>query len=490
MLRLRKNVIISLALLLCMTFSLIGAKDSHAAAALSMDATVKVNEDSYTITIATRSDYEITEIKYLYGTVYSTDNDVWNTIAKDMTGKTSITVKEQGDYSFRVTDASGAVITYQVDASPYVPELNAVWISYLEFKSTGYTEKEFRTHVATMFENVASMGMNGVIVHVRPFGDAMYPSANYPWSKYVSGTQGKDPGFDPLQIMIEEAHNRGLEFHAWLNPYRVTTANTDVTSLAASNPARKWLTNSTTSDDRNVISFGGNLYYNPAKLAVRQLIYRGVSEIVKNYDVDGIHFDDYFYPTLGNAYETTFDAQEYKEYVADATAKGIKNILSIANWRRRNINWLVSNVYSKIKAIDETVAFGISPIGNIDTLTRDDRYYVDIKTWMSKSGYVDYVCPQIYWSNAHSTCPFNKTVDRWTALLKNDDVSLYIGIPVYKAGSNEDTQFKNNTNVLADMVTYARSTESVSGFMYYRYAYFYNNVTKKAVNNLISIIPE
>ena len=197
-------------------------------------------------------------------------------------------------------------------------EFRAVWIAYYDFVDSKEMDKEaFTAYVGEMFDNVAGIGMNAVMVHVRAFSDAMYKSSYYPWSYYASGQQGVSPGYDPLKIMVKEAHKRGLEIHAWLNPYRVTSSwngGTDVTKLSKKNPARKWLTNSKTSDDRYVLSYGGAMYYNPSVSAVRKLIVNGVKEIVENYDVDGIHFDDYFYPDLGTGYETNFDAPEYEKY--------------------------------------------------------------------------------------------------------------------------------------------------------------------------------
>ena len=197
-------------------------------------------------------------------------------------------------------------------------EFRAVWIAYYDYKDITEKDKEsFTKAIGEMFDNVVDMGMNAVVVHVRPFGDAMYKSKYYPWSFYAAGQQGVSPGYDPLKIMVKEAHDRGLEIHAWLNPYRVTSTwngGTDVTTLSKKNQARKWLTNKSTKDDRYVLSYGGALYYNPSVSAVRKLIVNGVKEIVKNYDVDGIHFDDYFYPDLDKGYETNFDAPEYEKY--------------------------------------------------------------------------------------------------------------------------------------------------------------------------------
>ena len=446
----------------------------------------QVNNRVATVSVQVPDNITAKRIVYLRGNVQNTENPRWDSSGTDVTDKNSFEVSRAGIYSILVEDTEGNIT---IEQQKIELEFKAVWITYLEFKNTGYTKTEFETEIHAMFDKVVNMGMNAVVVHVRPFGDAMYPSKLYPWSKYISGKQGVDPGFDPLKLMVEAAHERGLQFHAWLNPFRVTLGSTDVEQLAKTNKARIWLTDNKTTNDRNVLSYAGNLYYNPAQKEVRNLIENGVLEIVENYDVDGIHFDDYFYPTLGANYKKVFDAKEYNEYVDFYKSLGNdKYIVSIADWRRRNVNNLISNIYSGIKYHNENVVFGISPGGFLDKLLKDDQYYVDVARWLSEPGFVDYVCPQLYWSFSHKIYPFEDILNRWIALKTNPDVKLYVGIPVYKAGSNEEPEFKTNTNILADMVFTARLTESVDGFMFYRYNYFFSKVTKKAVDGLYSII--
>ncbi len=374
-------------------------------------------------------------------------------------------------------------------------EFQAVWISYLEFLDrlkdpktgvAGYTEERFHQVVDEMFDNVAAMKMNAVVVHVRPFGDAMYPSKYFPWSKYISGTQGKNPGFDPLEYMVSAAHKRGLQFHAWVNPYRITSDTTDVNKLSKDNIARKWLTNNSKKDDRRVLSFGGALYYNPSDNWVQAHIRYGIQEIVENYDVDGIHFDDYFYPTLGSNYKKNFDYKEYEEYSSWSKENGVK-VKSIADWRRDNVNRLVKYIYSDIKEINEEVDFGISPGGFLDYLLLNDQYYTDIKTWLSKPGYIDYICPQLYWSFENKDFPYDKTLDRWLELRTNKDVKLYVGIAAYRAGSSLESAWKD-PDILKDMIEYGRDTGLVDGYLYFRYDFFYSKATKQAVEKLLDII--
>ena len=335
-----------------------------------------------------------------------------------------------------------------------------------------------------MFNEVCERNMNAVVVHVRPFGDAMYESDYFPWSRYASGKQGKDPGFDPLEIMVEEAHARGLEFHAWLNPYRVASNSTNVKNLSTDNPARIYRTDSSKKNDRYVLTYSGNLYYNPSVKQVQTLITNGIKEIVRNYDVDGIHFDDYFYPSLGKNFTSNFDAPEYEDYKSKQIAQN-KEYLSIADWRRENVNTLVKNVYSSVKKINPEVEFGISPGGFMDALKADDKYYVDFETWLGHDGYIDYLCPQLYWSNDHSVYPYNDILERFLAVPKNPDVKFYVGVAAYKAGlKTEGTAWYKDNNVLRNMIRYARNTENVDGFVLFSYRYLISKENNKAIINM------
>ncbi len=451
-----------------------------------LTVTPKKNGTTYNVTVSGKDDsnHEVS-LRYVKGAYASVNDEVWKD-AKCYTNTATIALKE-GKYTFAATDAAGntTVIIRRFGENVNTDEeFRAVWISYLEFKSTGYTEKEFRKHIETMFNEVCERNMNAVVVHVRPFGDAMYESKYFPWSRYASGKQGKDPGFDPLEIMVEEAHARGLEFHAWLNPYRVTSGTTDVNTLSSDNPARKYRTDNSKKNDRYVLTYSGNLYYNPSVKQVQTLITNGIKEIVKNYDVDGIHFDDYFYPSLGKNFTSNFDAQEYDNYKAKQIARK-KDYLSIADWRRENVNTLVKNVYSAIKKINPDVVFGISPGGFMDALKADDKYYVDFETWLGHDGYIDYLCPQLYWSNDHSIYPYNEILDRFLDVPRNPDVKFYVGIAAYKAGlKTEGNEWKNSAYVLRNMIRYARNTDNVDGFILYRYEYLISKENHKAIINM------
>lgn len=387
------------------------------------------------------------------------------------------------------TPTAEPAVTPKISPTPVAEEeMKAVWISYLEFSTTKQTEAQFKKKINTMFDNCVSYGMNTVIVQVRPFSDAMYKSEYFPWSRYASGTQGVDPGYDPLEIMVDLAHKKGLKIQAWLNPYRVTLASTSASSLANGHPAKKWMNSTNEDTKRNVLSYGGNLYYNPSKSAVRTLIVNGVKEIVKNYDIDGIHFDDYFYPSFdSNNYEDVFDATEYETYVENCEEAGTEPN-NIVSWRRGNVNKLVREVYAAVKELDFNVVFGISPAGNIDNLLSNVKYYANVKTWMSNTNYVDYICPQIYWSFQNKVCPYAETVDRWISLKKSDTVKLYIGIAVYRAGTDVETEWKNSNDVLKRQILYGRSKKEVSGFCFYRYDSFQASTSKIELANLLPLL--
>ena len=370
-------------------------------------------------------------------------------------------------------------------------EYKAFWFSYYDY--TAYRAK-YKKRNATTFKKYftqavkkgKSLGMNCIIVHVRPFGDAMYKSKYFPWSKCISGKQGKNPGYDPLKIMTQVAHANGMKIEAWINPYRVASGSTNYKKLSTKNPARKWHNKKKTR--RNVLAYKGSLYYNPAKAQVRNLIVNGVKEIVENYDVDGIHMDDYFYPAFSSSnVNSAFDAKEYR---ASTMAKGKQNIVS---FRREQVNMLVKAIHSAVKSIDPSVTFGISPAGNIDNLTSRYSYYVDINKWLNSSDYVDYICPQIYWGFKHPYAKFDRVTNRWMNAAKGKKVKVYIGIAVYRAGHNigagsaERREWRSDANILKKQVQYARK-KGCDGFAFFDYQDLKSKKSAKAVKQLKKVL--
>ena len=393
-----------------------------------------------------------------------------------------------GSMAVKAAEASDAQ-TEQTTAN--TDEYKAFWFSYYDYTAyrAKYKKKNattFKKYFTQAVKKGKSLGMNCIIVHVRPFGDAMYKSKYFPWSKCISGKQGKNPGYDPLKIMTQVAHANGMKIEAWINPYRVASGSTNYKKLSTKNPARKWHNKKKTR--RNVLAYKGSLYYNPAKAQVRNLIVNGVKEIVENYDVDGIHMDDYFYPTFSSSnVNSAFDAKEYR---ASTMAKEKENIVS---FRREQVNMLVKAIHSAVKSIDPSVTFGISPAGNIDNLTSRYSYYVDINKWLNSSDYVDYICPQIYWGFKHPYAKFDRVTNRWMNAAKSKKVKVYIGIAVYRAGHNigagsaERREWRTDANILKKQVQYARK-KGCDGFAFFDYQDLKSKKSAKAVKNLKKVL--
>ena len=268
--------------------------------------------------------------------------------------------------------------------NPALPagEWRAVWISYLEWALLDFsTADTFRAGCAQMLDDCAGLGLNTVLAQVRPFEDALYRSSLFPWSHLCTGVQGADPGFDPLDILLQEAHGRGLSVEAWLNPYRLRSSAAMPPSLAENNLANthpEW-----------VCAVGDGLYLNPAEPAAADYVVQGVAELLQNYAVDGIHFDDYFYPTT----EESIDAVQF-------AASGA---VDLAAWRQQNVTALVKAVHDTVKAADPTLRFGISPQGNPDNDLNSQ--YSAVTAWLAAGGeeqVVDYLCPQVYWGYGYT----------------------------------------------------------------------------------------
>ncbi len=371
-------------------------------------------------------------------------------------------------------------------------ELRGVWISYLDWEKLPADQAGFQKGVDQILERCVELKMNAVFVHVRSDCDAMYPSAYFPWSRFVTGTQGKDPGYDPLAYFVETAHKRGLQFHAWINPYRVTGNMNRWNQVSDQSFVKQWLSDDDSSNDRFVLRQNGEYYLNPAVEEVQQRIIGGVREVVENYDVDGIHFDDYFYPEVNDSDEGKwFDKPEY-----DASGSS----LPINQWRRENVNKLVRGVYQTVKEVKPHVQFGISPEGHVTNLRSESRLFVDIDTWMSKDGYVDYIMPQIYWGFEHklsdgSPAPFafSNNLDTWIQLKKKGNVRLYLGLAMYKTGSgtkdnNAVPEWLRRNDIIKRQVEAGRTSGQVAGYCFYAYSSFQEAACQAEVANLMKVL--
>ena len=364
----------------------------------------------------------------------------------------------------RVTSPAAADSTPEpsADPNPALPagEWRAVWVSYLEWAAMDFsTEDAFRAGVVQLLDNCTGLGLNTVLAQVRPFGDALYRSSLFPWSHLCTGVQGQDPGFDPLDVLLTEAHARGLSLEAWVNPYRLRSSVSMPPVLAENsllNTHPEW-----------VCTVNEGAYLNPAIPEAADYVVQGVAELVQNYAVDGIHFDDYFYPTT----DPSIDAAQF-------AASGETDLTA---WRRANVTRLVKAAHDAVKAADPTLRFGVSPQGNPDN-DRNEQY-TDLSVWLTASGadaVVDYLCPQIYWgygytlSSGSTRFAFENITAEWLALPRAESTALYFGLGAYRigvgdGGANADSVSQWCTgSALARQVTDLRSA-GAGGWALYRY---------------------
>ena len=312
-------------------------------------------------------------------------------------------------------------------------ELRGMWIASVTNtdwpSAPGLAPAEQRQELLDLLDVAVERRLNAVMVQVRPTADAFWPSPYEPWSQYLTGTQGRDPGWDPLGTAVHEAHRRGLELHAWFNPYRVAMTD-DPGTLAPTHPARlhpDW-----------VLPYGGKLYYNPGLPEVRRFVEDAMLDAVRRYPLDAVHWDDYFYP-YPVAGQTFADDDAYARYGAGFADRNA--------WRRNNTDLLVSETAARIKRIRPGTDFGISPFGVWRNAANDplgsatqagvqtyDDLHADTRGWV-KRGWLDYIAPQIYWNIGFAAADYAVLVPWWSDVVAGTRAKLYVGEALYKAGA-------------------------------------------------------
>lgn len=340
-------------------------------------------------------------------------------------------------------------------SAPVNSEICAVWIFYSELSMQdvgGGTEAQFRERTEEMFDNCAKLGINTVFYHVRPYCDAFYKSDIFPWSAYLTGTQGKAVDYDPLEIACEIAHEKGLTLHAWLNPFRISHSN-DISALSESNPALEWIK----SKSPNVITLDNGIYFSPASPEAQKMIVDGVREIVENYDVDGIHIDDYFYPSTDESVDSFF----YDEY------KKSGGELKLSEWRLNTVSAFVSSMYAATKSVSGDCVFSISPAGNIKN--NYEEQFADVKLWLKKRGYADWIIPQVYYGYENNILPFDNACDAWANLHSLSDIRMIYGIAAYKV-SDSDEEWQAGSGIIAKQLDYIRTKPNCSGAAFFSYS--------------------
>lgn len=348
-------------------------------------------------------------------------------------------------------------------------EFRAVWIATVDNidwpSKKGIAVDSQKAEFIRILDLHKSNGMNAVIMQVRPATDAFYPSPYEPWSEWLSGVQGKPPSpyYDPLEFMITETHKRGMEFHAWCNPYRADFS-IGKASIAPSHITRlhpTWF-----------LEYGGKKYFDPGNKEAQAFVVEVIRDMTERYDVDAIHFDDYFYPY--RIAEKEFpDSVSYQQY---------KNGLTKDDWRRSNVDSVIVGLSRMIKQTKPWVKFGISPFGvwrNSDQdprgsntkagQTNYDDLYADILLWLQK-GWIDYVAPQLYWEFGHKAAPYEVLIDWWS---KNTyGKHCYIGLGIYRAGTSD--AWKDST-LIPRQIELLRNTPNMQGMIFFSSKTFNKN---------------
>lgn len=335
-------------------------------------------------------------------------------------------------------------------------ENRGVFISYIEVSKylKGKDETQGKQEIEKMVSNVKELGFTDILLQVRAFSDAIYPSSIYPWSEIVSGKEGLSPGYDVLEVFLNVAKKYNMKLYAWINPYRIR-GDEDSSDISSFNPAYQYL-------NTDVVDIDNGIYFNPAREESKKIIVDGVLELVKTYSIDGILFDDYFYPN------STIDLKEYEEYQI------LHPDISIEEFRLEHVNDLIRRVYKVCHQYD--TVFGISPDGNIEN--NYQLHYADVKLWGSKKGYVDYLMPQIYYGFYNETKAFTKVLEEWEKIATN--VFLLPVLAFYKVGSVDTfaksgmNEWISNDDIIMREVILSRNLNQYQGFSLFRYDYLFN----------------
>lgn len=380
-------------------------------------------------------------------------------------------------------------ITYYGTANPVtIPttrhntkqELRGVWVATIwNLDMPVHTSQtQYKAEFNKILDTLEDYNMNAIFFQVRPNNDAMYESQLNPWSRFLTGTEGVNPGWDPLPWMIEESHKRGIEFHAWFNPFRVFVAGLSTNNYASVHP-------------EYVIYPGaaGNEILNPGEPAVRQHIIDTVMEVANKYDIDGVHFDDYFYPYGGLTYDK--DAFQYNKYNPLE--------LSVADWRRENVNDVVRRVKEGLTQVNKdnykSIQFGISPFGvwahkssnslGSNTANGVQSYFdlfADSLRWI-KEEWIDYIIPQVYWEFTEPNAQYADVVKWWVDQVKGTNVNLYIGNSIYRYEENGwNSGPWTDPYEIDHQLLYNSKFSEITGSVYFRYKYLVDETNSNLVN--------
>ena len=354
-------------------------------------------------------------------------------------------------------------------------ETRAIFVSYIELNKyiKGNDYEISKRNIRKIIKNIKRLKCNTIILQVRSASDAIYKSNIYPMSLNIVNTE-YDDYFDVLDYFIKESHKSNVKVIAWINPYRIRTT-CDKTTITEKNPAYKYL-------DTDIVYINNGIYYNPSKQETEDLIVKGVEEVL-NYDVDGILFDDYFYP------DNNVDKKDYEEYIKN------NEFIEEKNYRLNIVNKMIKRVYKTCK--NKNIKFGISPDGNIDN--NYNKNYADVKSWLKSNEYIDFIMPQIYYGFYNSTRDYIKVTKEWENLIENKDIELYIALAFYKVGMEDKyaksgfNEWIDNDNIIMREILLSRNLKNYKGFSLFRYENIFNEeiYTKtsiKEIENLKKIL--
>lgn len=348
-------------------------------------------------------------------------------------------------------------------------EVRGVFVSYIEISKyiKDKDENISKNNIRQIINNIKNINCNTIILQVRPSSDAIYNSNIFPLSKYL--TDNNYYPYDVLEYFINEAKKQNISILAWINPYRISTTE-NINAITENNPAYKYLNTDT-------VYIKNGIFYNPAKKEVEDLIIEGVKEVL-NYDIEGVLFDDYFYPC------EDIDEKDYNEYLKT------NKKMSIEEYHLNVINSLIRKVHTVCK--DKNKIFGVSPDGNIDN--NYTIHYADVKKWLSSDEYVDFIMPQIYYGFNNSNRPFIKTLKEWNSYIKVKDIKLIPALAIYKsteiekyAGSGKN-EWLEEKNIIMKQIILCRNIPNYDGFALYRYEDIINENSKEELKNVKKIL--
>lgn len=355
-------------------------------------------------------------------------------------------------------------------------EVRAIFISYIELNKyiKGNNIDTSKSNIRTIVNNVKNLEFNTIILQIRSFADAIYKSDIFPWSSTISNVEGVSPGYDILEYFIEVCSNNNISLYGWINPYRVRSSGN--TFISKDNPAYKYIGTDYLYEDDGV-------FYNPSKKEVEDLVVAGVEEVVSRYKLDGILFDDYFYPNKD------LDYADYLKYLEE------NDSIDFDEYHFMIINRMIKRVHDVCEKYN--IPFGVSPDGNIDN--NYNKIFADVKTWLSSDEYIDFIMPQVYYGLFNETKAFKNVIDEWNGLIKDSDIKLYVALAFYKVGAVDKyarsgrDEWINNNNIIMKEIILSRNLKYYEGFSLFRYDFLfdstlYTNTTMLEIENMKKIL--